>query len=134
MVETLNKGSAGRLVVDSVLNIGPHYARTLREWKHRFLANWESIVTKALVEQYNLDRLEIFRRKWICADSPPSSIQCKQIPCAQTICGIVELAVVTTNAPFSDYCEAGFKTRTLGDHIITFTREGNVVFGCGDDY
>ncbi|KAJ7813882.1 Mycolic acid cyclopropane synthetase-domain-containing protein [Mycena olivaceomarginata] len=32
MVETLNKGSAGRLVVDSVLNIGPHYARTLREW------------------------------------------------------------------------------------------------------
>lgn len=30
----------------------------------------------------------------------------------------------------SDYCEAGFATRTLGDHVITFTREGNVEFGC----
>jgi cyclopropane-fatty-acyl-phospholipid synthase len=30
----------------------------------------------------------------------------------------------------SDYCEAGFKTRTLGDHIVTFTREGHVAFGC----
>ncbi|KAJ7038783.1 CFS1-like protein [Mycena alexandri] len=98
IVETLNAGSAGRLIVDSVLNIGPHYARTLREWKRRFLANWDSIVAKALVEQYKLDStgLEIFKRKWICAD----------------------------------YCEAAFKTRTLGDHIVTFTREGNVAFGC----
>ncbi|KAF7341156.1 CFS1-like protein [Mycena venus] len=99
IVETLNKGSAGRLVVDSVLNIGPHYARTLREWKRRFLANWDGVVARALVEQYNLDAksLEIFKRKWIY---------------------------------YFDYCEAGFKTRTLGDHIVTFTREGNVAFGC----
>ncbi|KAJ7441649.1 CFS1-like protein [Mycena galericulata] len=98
IVQTLNEGSGGRLIVDSVLNIGPHYARTLREWKRRFLANWDGIVAKALVEQYDLDSegLEIFKRKWICAD----------------------------------YCEAAFKTRTLGDHIVTFTREGNVAFGC----
>ncbi|KAJ7735289.1 CFS1-like protein [Mycena maculata] len=97
-VQTLKEGSAGRLVVDSVLNIGPQYARTLREWKRRFLANWEGVVAKALMEQYNLDAksLEVFRRKWICAD----------------------------------YCEAAFKTRTLGDHIVTFTREGHVAFGC----
>lgn len=30
----------------------------------------------------------------------------------------------------SDYCEAGFATRSLGDHVITFTREGNIAFGC----
>ncbi|KAJ7268177.1 CFS1-like protein [Mycena haematopus] len=102
LVETLNKGSAGCLVVDSVLNIGPHYARTLREWKRRFLTNWDSVVAKALVVQYNLDAkgLEIFKRKWICAD----------------------------------YCEAGFKTRTLGDYMITFTREGNVGFGCDVEF
>jgi len=101
-VQSLNEGSAGRLVVDSVLNIGPHYARTLREWKHRFLANWESIVAKALVEQYQLDAkaLDIFQRKWIY---------------------------------YFDYCEAAFKTRTLGDHIVTFTREGHVAFGCDVD-
>ncbi|KAJ7055399.1 CFS1-like protein [Mycena amicta] len=101
-ITTLNSGSNGRLVVDSVHNIGPHYARTLREWKRRFLANWEGVVKKALVAQYQLDDkgLEIFRRKWICE---------------------------------FDYCEAGFKTRTLGDHIVTFTREGNVGFGCDLD-
>ncbi|KAJ7205426.1 CFS1-like protein [Mycena pura] len=100
-VSTLNEGSAGRLVVDSVLNIGPHYARTLREWKRRFLASWDGLsgVKQALEEQYQLDAqgLEIFRRKWIY---------------------------------YFDYCEAAFKTRTLGDHLVTFTREGNVGFGC----
>lgn len=36
---------------------------------------------------------------------------------------------------FSDYCEVGFATRMLGDHIISFTREGNVSLGCTwDDY
>ncbi|KAF7340298.1 CFS1-like protein [Mycena venus] len=101
-VQTLNEGSSGRLVVDSVLNIGPHYARTLREWKRRLHASWEGIVAKALVEQHHLDTkaLEIFRRKWIY---------------------------------YFDYCEAGFKTRTLGDHIVTFTREGYVGFGCDVD-
>ncbi|KAJ7627815.1 CFS1-like protein [Mycena polygramma] len=108
IVQTLNEGSAGRLVVDSVLNIGPHYARTLREWKRRFLANWEGIVAKALIEQYNLDAkgLDIFKRKWICAN----------------------------NVHSSDYCEAAFKTRTLGDHLVTFTREGNIAFGCDVEF
>ncbi|KAJ7214976.1 CFS1-like protein [Mycena pura] len=92
IAQTMNAGSGGRLVVDSVLNIGPHYARTLREWKRRFLANWDDVVKSALVRQYALNEkgLQIFKRKWICAD----------------------------------YCEAGFKTRTLGDHIVTFAREG----------
>ena len=44
MVETLAKGSQGRLVVDSVSNIGPHYARTLREWRRRFEARFEDAV------------------------------------------------------------------------------------------
>ncbi|KAJ6539846.1 CFS1-like protein [Mycena vulgaris] len=103
IVQTMHEGSAGRLIMDSVHNIGPHYARTLREWKRRFLASWNGIVAKALIEQYNLDStgLEIFKRKWI-----------------------------SNRPPHSDYCEAAFKTRTLGDHIVTFTREGNVAFGC----
>ncbi|KAF7296434.1 CFS1-like protein [Mycena chlorophos] len=102
MINTLTQGTEGRLLIDSVLNIGPHYARTLREWKARFLASWDGTVKKALREAYSLDEqgLEIFKRKWIY---------------------------------YFDYCEAGFKTRTLGDHILTFTREGNVEFGCDVD-
>ncbi|KAJ7616073.1 Mycolic acid cyclopropane synthetase-domain-containing protein [Roridomyces roridus] len=67
IVKTLNQGSGGRLVMDSVLNIGPHYARTLREWKRRFLANCDGVVAKVLREEYDLDEqgLEVFRRKWI---------------------------------------------------------------------
>ena len=36
LTTTLTAGSQGRLTVDSISNIGPHYARTLREWRKRF--------------------------------------------------------------------------------------------------
>lgn len=36
LVNTMASGSKGRLVAESVDNIGPHYARTLREWRRRF--------------------------------------------------------------------------------------------------
>ena len=44
------------LMVESVENIGIHYARTLGEWRDRFRANWEEI------EQAGFD--ERFRRIW----------------------------------------------------------------------
>ncbi|KIM79768.1 hypothetical protein PILCRDRAFT_73779 [Piloderma croceum F 1598] len=95
---TLNKGSSGRLIVDSVSNIAPHYARTLREWRRRFLDKFESVIVPALLKEYpnvmsgdrGRQEIEVFKRKWIC----------------------------------NCYCEVGFATRTLGDHTITFTREG----------
>ncbi|KAI9058495.1 cyclopropane-fatty-acyl-phospholipid synthase [Trametes sanguinea] len=107
LVETLTRGSRGRLVVDAVSNIGPHYARTLREWRRRFEARFEDTIVPALRAEYpgvmGLDdekaraEIEVFRRKWIY---------------------------------YYCYCEVGFTTRRLGDHIITFTREGNVEYGC----
>jgi cyclopropane-fatty-acyl-phospholipid synthase len=30
LVDSINKGSGGELVVDAIENIGPHYAKTLR--------------------------------------------------------------------------------------------------------
>ncbi|EJT98537.1 CFS1-like protein, partial [Dacryopinax primogenitus] len=99
LLTTLNSGSHGRLVVESVGNIGPHYSRTLREWRQRFLTSFESVVISELRQQYGVGRAECdsFQRKW--------------------------------NYYFS-YCEAGFSTRTLGCHIISFTREGNIELGC----
>ncbi|EJC98988.1 cyclopropane-fatty-acyl-phospholipid synthase [Fomitiporia mediterranea MF3/22] len=104
LVQALTAGSRGRLVVDSVSNIGPHYARTLREWRRRFTARFEDVIEPALREDYpdvmagekGRREIEVFRRKWIC----------------------------------NCYCEIGFTTRSLGDHIITFTREGNESFEC----
>ncbi|KAF8524992.1 hypothetical protein JB92DRAFT_2878043 [Gautieria morchelliformis] len=46
-------------------------------------------------------KIEVFKRKWIC--------ECYY----SAAC----------------YCEVGFTTRTLGDHIVTFTREGNTAYG-----
>ncbi|KAJ3521939.1 hypothetical protein NM688_g8948 [Phlebia brevispora] len=97
LVETMNRGTAGRLTVDSVTNIGPHYARTLREWKRKFPP-------------------QLGRHDCACArrEVCPRRSRARGVPTQ------VDL----------DYCEAGFATRSLGDHVITFTREGNVEFGC----
>ncbi|KAF8914886.1 CFS1-like protein [Mucidula mucida] len=104
LLHTLQTGTSGRLTVDSVSNIGPHYARTLREWRKRFLHVYETKIVPALQKQYpevmsgprGREEIEVFKRKWIC----------------------------------NCYCEVGFSTRTLGDHIISFTREGNEEYGC----
>ncbi|TFK69533.1 cyclopropane-fatty-acyl-phospholipid synthase [Pluteus cervinus] len=105
LIQTLCAGSQGRLVVDSVSNIGPHYSRTLREWRSRFEDRFEEVIVPALEQEYpevmrgenGRKEVEVFKRKWIY---------------------------------YYCYCEIGFTTRTLGDHIITFSREGYQDYGC----
>ncbi|CCA73014.1 related to cyclopropane-fatty-acyl-phospholipid synthase [Serendipita indica DSM 11827] len=108
LVQTLTAGSNNTLVIDAISNIGPHYARTLREWRRRFEAKFDSVIVPALREEYpdvmgahlgekGEREIQVFKRKWIY---------------------------------YYVYCEIGFSTRTLGDHILTFTREGNADFGC----
>ncbi|ORY82941.1 hypothetical protein BCR35DRAFT_79269 [Leucosporidium creatinivorum] len=87
----------GKLVVEQIENIGPHYARTLREWRRRFEATFETEIVPALREAYpeltTRKGIDLFRRKWIY---------------------------------YFAYCETGFSQRALGDHILTMTREGNL--------
>ncbi|KAL0581175.1 hypothetical protein V5O48_000865 [Marasmius crinis-equi] len=105
LLQTLQEGSKGTLTVDSITNIGPHYSRTLREWRKRFLDKFESVIVPALKREYpetmsgpmGKQEIEVFKRKWLY---------------------------------YYCYCEVGFTTRTLGDHIITFTREGYQEYGC----
>lgn len=101
---TLTSATSGRLLVDSVSNIGPHYARTLREWRRRFVDNFHTI-EEALRREHpgafdgpnGRSELQVFWRKWIY---------------------------------YFCYCEVGFTTRLLNDHVITFTREANEAMGC----
>ncbi|KAF9553889.1 cyclopropane-fatty-acyl-phospholipid synthase [Agrocybe pediades] len=114
LVQTLTSGSKGSLIIDSIENIGPHYARTLREWRRRFVSRFEEVIVPGLQKEYaarreqagvgtggmkvlSRDEIEVFRRKWIY---------------------------------YYCYCEVGFTTRTLGDHIMTFMREGYQDYGC----
>ncbi|KAI0051197.1 CFS1-like protein [Auriscalpium vulgare] len=104
LITALTSATSSRFVVDSVCNIGPHYARTLREWRRNFLARFDDTITKALQADHpevfeglqGERELAVFRRKWICA-------------CC---------------------FEAGFTMRWLNDHIVTFTREGDRTLAC----
>ena len=87
-------GSKNSLIVESVENIGPHYAKTLRIWQQNFENTFDSRIRPALEGEHagmTEGDIQLFRRKWIY---------------------------------YFTYCEAGFRTCTLGDHIITVAREG----------
>ncbi|RDI76723.1 hypothetical protein Vi05172_g13288 [Venturia inaequalis] len=93
---SITTGSKNSLVIDTIENIGAHYAKTLRIWKENFLREFDEKIKPALLKEHEgmtkVD-VETFRRKW---------------------------------EYYFTYCEAGFATKTLGDHIFTVSREGAV--------
>ncbi|KAL2190517.1 cyclopropane-fatty-acyl-phospholipid synthase [Thermothelomyces heterothallicus CBS 203.75] len=94
LLDHITAESNGTLIVESVANIGGHYARTLRLWRERFLANYDAKIRQVLAAKHpdtREEELDVFRRKW---------------------------------EYYFSYCEAGFLTKTLGDVIITVGREG----------
>ncbi|MCO5546932.1 hypothetical protein L7F22_000371 [Adiantum nelumboides] len=84
LIQAVERGAKRGLVLDTVHSIGPHYARTLREWRRRFEASFDTIIKPALLRDHaEIRRLkadeqdrecEVFRRKWIC-EYRPSSIR-----------------------------------------------------------
>ena len=114
-------------------NIGPHYARTLREWRRRFVERFEDVVGPALREEYpevmagenGAREVEVFRRKWVCECWLRIRIAffrfltwfgwLNRLLVSGRIVGITLGAVVLTRyLACSCYCEVGFTTRTLG--------------------
>lgn len=73
LVESINKGSGGELVVDAVENIGPHYAKTLRIWKDNFLTHFDDRIQPALIAEHsgmNSKDTALFKRKWEVSQLP----------------------------------------------------------------
>jgi cyclopropane-fatty-acyl-phospholipid synthase len=94
LVQSMDQGTGGSLIIDRIENIGGHYAKTLRLWNQKFMQNFDSRVRPALLEEHaemGDAEVDLFRRKW---------------------------------EYYFTYCEAGFNTKTLGDVIITASREG----------
>lgn len=103
LVNGMTAGSQGTMVLQSVDSIGPHYARTLREWRRRFEASFEGEggIRQALLRDHeqirNLPKqqqeaeVDVFRRKWLY---------------------------------YFIYCERGFAENQIGDHVLTFARVG----------
>jgi len=84
LVNSMERATSGRLLIESISNIGPHYARTLREWRHQFEDNF-AIIEQALRKDHpdvfnsgQEDRakyeLGVFRRKWLCEDESYLSV------------------------------------------------------------
>lgn len=94
LIDSIKEGSGGELIPESIENIGPHYAKTLRLWKENFMRNFDSDIKPALLVEHEgmtKNDVELFRRKW---------------------------------EYYFTYCEAGFVAKTLGDVILTVGREG----------
>lgn len=67
LVGSIERGSKGTLVVDSILNIGGHYAKTLRLWREKFEDKFEDTIRPALLSEHegmNPADAELFKRKW----------------------------------------------------------------------
>jgi hypothetical protein len=64
LVEAIAKGSKGKLIIDDIENIGPHYARTLRLWRERFLSVFDEHIHPALLKSWpnmTLNEVETFK-------------------------------------------------------------------------
>jgi cyclopropane-fatty-acyl-phospholipid synthase len=67
LVQSIQQGSKSSLIVDSIENIGPHYAKTLRIWNESFMKNFDRRIGPALLAEHegmNLADAALFRRKW----------------------------------------------------------------------
>lgn len=94
LVSSIAAGSSGALIVDNIRNIGPHYSRTLRAWCDNFNASWDARIRPALLRDH--------------AGMTDADAELFRRKWEYYFC----------------YCEAGFRTCTLGDVIITVGREG----------
>ena len=74
LVQSINKGSKGLLVIDAIENIGPHYAKTLRIWRQNFEKHFDSRIRPVLLAEHQgitESEVALFRRKWQVNPLPP---------------------------------------------------------------
>ena len=67
LIRSIEVGSKGTLIPDDITNIGPHYAKTLRLWREKFLENFDPQIRSRLAAEHpkmSDQDVELFRRKW----------------------------------------------------------------------
>lgn len=67
LVGSIERGSKGSLIVDGILNIGGHYAKTLRIWRENFESSFHTAVRPALLDEHpemTEKDIALFQRKW----------------------------------------------------------------------
>ncbi|KAI3642268.1 hypothetical protein MP228_011823 [Amoeboaphelidium protococcarum] len=111
LTNAISTGTGNQLIIENLENIGVHYARTLREWRDRFLQTYDQLATfpkyvekpdggSGLIAQalgYGGTRKEPFygqefKNKWLY---------------------------------YLSYCEAGFKEKMLGNVQVVLNRDAS---------
>ncbi|KAI9725223.1 MAG: hypothetical protein M1828_003404 [Chrysothrix sp. TS-e1954] len=100
LFDSISAGSKNRLLPQSITNIGAHYSKTLRLWREQFRENFDAKIR-------------------------PSLLSGKDGEANSMTDGEVEVFRRKWEYYFT-YCEAGFRTCTLGDVIFVAAREGCV--------
>ncbi|CAN8101931.1 unnamed protein product [Discula destructiva] len=96
LVRSIDRGSQGRLIVEEIKSVGVHYSKALRCWNEKFQEGFESAVMPALRKSHPAMTI---------ADMEVFRRKWEYYFC---------------------YCEAGFKTKALGDVAMTVGRENCV--------
>ena len=99
LISAMNKGTEGQLVVEEIQSLGKHYGKVLATWRANFLANFEKAIVPALRKTYP---------------------------------NMTEEDVMAFKRKWEyyfSYSEAGFRTKTLGNVLITAAREGCLALG-----
>ncbi|KAI1132603.1 Mycolic acid cyclopropane synthetase-domain-containing protein [Nemania abortiva] len=94
LFSSIQEGSQGRLIPSTLINAGAHYGLTVREWGKAFLQNFDARIKPALLREHG-DMTE--------TEVEPFKRKWEY---------------------YFTYCEAGFRTATLGTAFITVGREG----------
>ncbi|KAK7921334.1 hypothetical protein PG985_009356 [Apiospora marii] len=112
LVEGVRRGSRGRLVVEDVTSVGAHYARALRCWRGRFLGRFEGVIVP------ELRRLGARGKEGSSGMTGKGGVMTKE-----------EIEVFRRKwVYYFASCEAAFRTKSIGDVIITVGRDGCVEF------
>jgi len=96
LVASIDRGSRGRLIVEEIKSFGGHYPKALRLWNEKFGRNFDDEIAPALRRSH--------------PDMAEQDVAVFRRKWEYYFC----------------YCEAGFKTKALGDAGITVARENCV--------
>ena len=139
LVDAATAGSDGSLILDTVVSIGPHYSRTLREWCRRFEKNFDEVIRPALLRDHEEIRklpdaekereVEVFRKKWIYY-----FVYCEVGFTNRVIggkfCFLARFKAsklgIPSRLPLLTQFSVSQPFSSVTDHILAFTREGNV--------
>lgn len=117
LVEGVRRGSGGRLGVEDVTSVGAHYARALRCWRQKFLGRFDGAIVPALMQ----------RRLGTEKEGSSSSGSMGNKGAGRMSRAEIEVFRRKWVYYFAS-CEAAFRTKSIGDVVITVGRDGCVEF------